>query len=177
MSLADLYDRAVTDPSDINEHLYTFVELVEQLDAKTVIELGTRSGVSTIAWLYALEDRGELYSVDIDPCPELGDYPHWTFLQGDDCSVEVYDALPTADIVFIDTSHEYQHTLRELALYRWLVRPGGKIVLHDTELAYPENVAGAAFPVKRAITHFCAREGLTWENRPNCWGLGIIDIP
>lgn len=67
MNLADEYARLCQTPSDIYLHLGTFVGLVEHLDATHVIELGTRSGVSTIAWLYALEGRGRLTSVDFDP--------------------------------------------------------------------------------------------------------------
>lgn len=174
--LADWYALECATPSDIYEHLPTFYALAQ--DATTVIELGTRSGVSTIAWLYGLEGHGHLWSVDIDPKPEIGTHAHWTFIQGDDCSGEVFAQLPAdVDVVFIDTSHEYAHTLRELNLYRWLLKPGGKLVLHDTELPHPEFVVGKAFPVKRAIGDFCAAEGLEWENDPRCWGLGTITLP
>lgn len=172
------YEDARRTPSDINEHLETFVALVHELDAKTVVELGTRTGVSTVAWLHALEETGgELWSVDIDAQPEIGTYPHWTYIQGDDCDPNIYTQLPCADIVFIDTSHAYDHTCQELSLYRWLVRAGGKIVLHDTELPNPEFTSGKPFPVRRAIEEFCQAEGLSWENRTNNNGLGIIDIP
>lgn len=171
------YQQARDTPSDINEHLETFVSLVEKLDAREVVELGTRTGVSTLAWLYALEGRGHLTSVDIDTQPEIGTYAHWTFLQGDDCSADVFSQMPAeADIVFIDTSHAYEQTCRELNLYRWLVRKGGVIVLHDTELAHPEFVTGKAFPVRRAIDEFCRAEGFEWENHTNNFGLGIIKI-
>lgn len=173
------YQEACATPSDIHQHLPTFVALVEELQATTVVELGTRTGVSTIAWLYALEGRGRLWSVDLDTQPEIGAYDHWTFIQGDDLDPEVFGALPGgADIVFIDTSHAYLQTLRELALYRWLVRPGGRIVLHDTELYQPELVGPQPpFPVKKAITEWCAQEGLTWTNHEHCFGLGMIEIP
>ncbi len=176
--LGDLYREACATPSDIYEHLPTFVSLVEELQAKTVIELGTRGGVSTIAWLYGLEKTdGLLWSVDIDPAPELS-HPRWTFIQGNDLDPDVVKSLPEADIVFIDTSHDYQQTLAELNVYRWKVRPGGKIVLHDTELAHPYGVnAYPRFPVKTAVEEFCTEEWLTWENHPNCFGCGIIDIP
>jgi len=175
--LALRYHDVCETPSDINEHLPTFVALVEKLDAKNVVELGTRSGVSTIAWLYALEGRGHLTSVDIDPRPDIGDYDHWTFIQGDDCTPDVFAQMPAAaDIVFIDTSHDYAQTCSELNLYHWLVRKGGIIVLHDTELAHPEFVIGKPFPVKRAIDEFCRAEGFEWENHTNCFGLGIIKI-
>ena len=177
LTLEERYARAVVTPSDISEHLPTFLALVESLDAKTVIELGTRSGVSTVAWLYALVDRGTLWSVDIDERPNIGEHRHWVYLQGDDCDPDVLTQLPdSTDIVFLDTSHDYWQTAKELSVYRWLVRPGGVIVCHDTELAHPLDTTGPAYPVKRAITEFCAAEGLTWENDPKCWGLGTIHV-
>jgi len=180
MTLADLYRERCAVDSDIHEHLPFMVELVESLGATKVVELGTRSGLSTVAWLHALEATdGHLWSVDMDPAPDLGlEVDRWTFIQGDDCDPDVYSQLPSgADIVFIDTSHAYDHTLQELRLYRWLVRPGGRLVLHDTELPQPELVGPQPpYPVKKAVVEFCAAEGLRWTNRPNCWGLGIIEV-
>jgi len=80
--------------------------------------------------------------------------------------------------VFIDTSHWYEQTLAELNLYRAKVRPGGRIVLHDTEL--PQPLFGPPlprYPVKTAVEEFCQQERLTWQNHPNCFGLGVISIP
>ena len=179
MTLHDDYLLACRIPSDINEHLPTFLRMVLDLDAKHVIELGTRTGVSTIAWLYALERTGgRLTSVDIDAKPPIGDYDHWTFIQGDDLDPAVYAQLEPADIVFIDTSHHYRHTCQELALYKWLVRPGGVIVLHDTELPIPEGAPprDPLFPVKRAVEEFCEVERRAWSNRTNNNGLGVIQL-
>ena len=177
--LAAEYQRLCNTPSDIYLHLPRLRALVEVLDAKTVIELGTRSGVSTIAWLYALSQTGgHLWSVDIDEAPRhihLG----WSFIQGDDMDPVVFDRLPAqADIVFIDTSHHYQHTLDELRSYVRKVRPGGVIVCHDTELDHPEGAPATdpPFPVKRAIEQFIAETGHEWRNVTECWGLGIIQV-
>jgi predicted O-methyltransferase YrrM len=172
------YREACETPSDIFEHLPTLVGLCESLNAKNVIELGTRGGVSTIAWLYGMElTDGHLWSVDIDPAPELT-HERWTFLQGNDLDPQVVKQLPDAEIVFIDTSHEYQQTVAELNVYRWKVKPGGKIVLHDTELAHPYGVTAVPrFPVKTAVEEFCQENWLTWKNYPNCFGLGIVTIP
>jgi predicted O-methyltransferase YrrM len=178
MNLEVEYERLCSTPSDIYEHLPTFVQLVLDRDAKVVLELGTRTGVSTIAWLYALQGRGHLTSVDIDAKPAIGDYEHWTFIQGDDLSPSVVQRVPDADIIFIDTSHHYTQTARELNLYKWLVKPGGVIVCHDTELAWPEGAPrqDGPYPVKRAIEEFVAAEGREWFNYPNCWGLGVIQM-
>lgn len=179
MSLATDYHQLCQTPSDIWSHLPRMVALVEELGATSVIELGTRTGVSTIAWLYALEKTGgHLTSIDIDDRPPIGVYDHWTFVQGDDCDPLIVGELDQVDIVFIDTSHLYEHTVRELNLYRWLVKPGGVIVCHDTELPIPEGAPPRPlFPVKKAITEFCAANGFDWHNYPECWGLGVIRIP
>lgn len=180
-TLTERYEQARRTPSDIFEHLPVFVDLCRELDARKVIELGTRGAVSTLAWLYGLaETDGHLWSVDIDPAPAIPFVDHWTFLLGDDLSPNIVSQLPNdADVVFIDTSHAYEDTLSELNVYRWKVRPGGKIVLHDTELRQPGGlvVRQPPFPVKTAVEEFCSEENLTWRNLPNNNGLGIIDIP
>jgi len=176
VSLAERYREICLTDSDIKDHLPTLVDLVVEHDARHVVELGTRTGVSTIAFLYALEQTGgKLTSVDIDRKPSIGDYPHWEFEQGDD--LEVFASIEPADIVFIDTSHDYRHTLRELNLYVNLVRRPGLIVLHDTELRNPIGVAPRPeWPVKRAVEEFCGDEGYKWTNNPACWGLAVIRI-
>jgi predicted O-methyltransferase YrrM len=170
------YERLCATPSDIYLHLPRFVALVEALDARHVIELGTRSGVSTIAWLYALAaTNGRLTSVDIDPRPDIGDWPHWGFVQGDDLDPAVVSALDPADIVFIDTSHVYEHTARELRVYRHLLKPGGLIVCHDTMLERPIGAsARPRFPVWVAVEEFCGEEGFEVAYVEECWGLAVI---
>ena len=178
MTLADLYAEQCATPSDIYLHLPRFVAMVHETNAKHVLELGTRTGVSTIAWLHALEQTGgRLTSVDIDAQPPIGEWPHWTFIQGDDTDPELFASLEPADIVFIDTSHLYEHTVQELNLYRWLVNPGGLMVLHDTELPQPEGAPPRPrFPVKTAVQEFVKAEGFEWINFPDCWGLAVIKV-
>lgn len=172
------YERVCSTPSDIQSHLPRFHDMVLELDAQHVLELGTRTGVSTLAWLYGLaKTGGRLTSVDIDPCPQIGSYGHWEFIQGDDCDPAVFARLAPADIVFIDTSHLYDHTVRELFLYRHLVKPGGRLVLHDTMLERPEGAPSRPrFPVRVAIEEFCASEGLRWSEFTDSWGLGVIQL-
>ena len=178
MTLADEYQRVASTPSDIVNHLPRFVQMVLDRDAKHVLELGTRTGVSTIAWLYALEQTwGRLTSVDIDARPAIGEFEHWRFIQGDDMDPAVFTQLEPAEIVFIDTSHLYDHTLRELNLYRHLVKPGGVLVLHDTMLERPEGAPmRPRFPVRVAVEEFCAAEGLQWSEFKDSWGLAVIEL-
>jgi predicted O-methyltransferase YrrM len=175
--LKERYEVFCSQPGDIFLHLPAFVSAVSEMAATKVIELGVRHGISTTAWLYALENKGHLWSVDTDfPTPDpvsgldLGDLEveHWLFLKGDDRSPLVTNALPMdVDIVFIDTSHAYDHTLAELHRYSFHVRSGGRILLHDTERE----------DVRTAVETFCEQKWLKWENTRVCNGLGTIFVP
>ncbi len=170
MTVAQIYAYNVDTPSDINEHLPTFVQLCRDTRAQKVIELGVRDGVSTVGWLYGLEQTGgHLWSVDVSGKPAF-DSDNWTFIQGSDIDPGVFGQLPSdADIVFIDTSHEYQHTVDEIAIYSQRVRPGGHMVFHDS--------AVAEFGVKQAIDEWVARDDLDVVFHENNNGLAVVWLP
>lgn len=197
--LEERYHTLCATPSDIHEHLPTFVAAVEELQARDIIELGVRYGVSTIAWMYALHNtgRGHLWSVDcsfpvpanpasdvgcdnvnlLDPQGPLGVNPHWSFLLGYDTWPQTLAMLPKhVDIVFIDTNHVYEETLIELGLYYPRVRVGGRIFLHDTAIETTGNATTEQppFPVRTAMEEFCAKHDLKFSNNPNNSGLGTI---
>lgn len=195
--LKQRFENACTEPSDIYEHLPTFVAAVHEIQATKIIELGVRYGVSTIAWMYALHQQGygHLWAVDcswpfyivddkvqlnlLDPQGPLGVVPHWTFVLGKDTDQPVLDALPDmVDIVFVDTNHVYNETLIELALYYPRVRKGGRIFLHDTAVETTGNdpTSKIRFPVRKAIDEFCEQHQLTWTNNTRCYGLGTIFV-
>lgn len=177
LSLQEQYDWHCGHLSDIYVHLPRFVDFVEILNAQHVIELGSRSGLSTVAWLFGLERTGgHLTSVDLDAAPDIGTFDHWRHIQGNDQSPEVLAELEPADIIFIDTSHHYGETMNELNLYRWLVKPGGIICGHDTENEWPEGapLADGSFPVKRAVREFAEANGYDTFFYPDCWGLFMM---
>jgi predicted O-methyltransferase YrrM len=128
----NLHELAVAQ-RDMVPHLATLSRYASE--ASTVIELGVRAGVSTWALLDGLPDSGHLWSVDIDECAvasRVAADPRWTFIRGDDRKADVRERLPrAADLVFIDTSHEYWHTLDELRYARSL--GARRIVCHDAE--------------------------------------------
>lgn len=168
--------------SDLGHHLPYIYEATATYTEPLVIELGVRSGVSTTGFLRAVAERGgHVHSVDIHH-PNVpiwwADTGLWDFHVGDDLSDEILAALPSeVDIVFIDTSHFYAQTLSELRQYVPRVRPGGLVLLHDTELETPEGFTGDPYPVRRALDDYCAATGRTWQNRPGDSGLGVIRIP
>lgn len=144
-----------------------------------VIELGVRKGNSTYGWLYGLEKYGgHLWSVDISNAGIPGPHPHWTFIEGDDMSADVLAQLPdTVDVVFIDSSHEFEHTKQELESYSQRVRSGGRIVLHDTALPHENLPEGEQDdPVLRAVQWFTETRGYPVTYWANCNGLASIEV-
>lgn len=127
----------MTQPTDIHEHLQTLHMLTIELNLKNILELGTRTGESTIALLLAAKELGgKVTSVDIDPCYEakekvkkLGLESYWEFIQIDDLKLSWKENI---DHLFIDTSHTYEQTIHEFKKFEPMVRKGGLITLHDT---------------------------------------------
>ena len=180
MSLHQECFRRAQSGSDISAHLPRLFELASRPHVK-VIELGVRRGDSTSAFLAAAEEQGgEVWSVDISEPrvpAEWRDLPFWYLTVGDD--LEVSDRLPDqVDIVFIDTSHTFEQTKAELELYVGKVKPGGVMVLHDTELERPDAspTSDPAFPVAEAVRQFSEASGLNVEWVTGCYGLAIVTV-
>lgn len=174
------YDDRLSFWSDMQGHMKFLRETAESYSKPVIIELGTRSGQSTSAFLAGVQGNGgEVWSVDVD-WPQVPahwhDLPEWHFLQADDVGQQAQDWLPPAcDILFIDTSHEYRHTVTELFLYVPRVKPSGIVLCHDTEWEDPGTMLDApAGPVTEALNTYCGYMGLSWENRHGSFGMGII---
>ena len=184
-TLQDALDDRLARPSDIREYMPFLHEQARSRPGCTVLELGTRRGNSTLAFLAAAEATGgHVWSADITDCahdPEgmlpWARHPLWTFIHGDDRDAAVQSLLPAqCDLLFIDTSHEYLHTLEELRAYMPRVAPGGVALFHDTHLMYwpGHQWDRDVSPVWAALDDYCAEAGLSWENMPGEYGLGVI---
>jgi predicted O-methyltransferase YrrM len=158
-------------PTDIHEHLQTLHMLTVELNLRNILELGTRTGESTVALLLAAKELdGKMTSVDIDPCNEakykvrkLGLDPYWSFIQEDDLKLNWEGQI---DHLFIDTSHTYEHTMAEFKKFEPFVRKGGLITLHDI-ISHP--------PVLAAINDFISkRNDVRFYKFFHNNGLGII---
>lgn len=180
MSVAEDYMERLGAWSDIRGHLEFMYKTVIGYRRPRVIELGVRTGVSTCALLAgAIEVQGKLWSVDVDEprVPEswLAE-PDWTFIRGDDLTGPVIDALPRrCQVLFVDTLHDFDHVLAELAVYMPRLTRDGVALVHDTEWDVGDRqLEGPTGPVARALDDYCARHELTWGNRPGSYGMGVI---
>jgi cephalosporin hydroxylase len=173
--------------SDIQEYLPFLHEQAASRPGCRVLELGARRGNSTLAFLAGCaESGGHVTSCDIEDVRRFPDgigpfaaSPRWTFIWGDDMDPSVQQLLPAqADVFFLDTSHEYEHTLAELRAFMPRVAPGGVALFHDTHVigwpgySWDRDVP----PVAAALDEYCAEAGLTWEDMPGEYGLGVIRV-
>jgi len=159
---------------------YFFFSEVMTQRAHRVIELGTGSGESAEAFLLALElTRGHLWTVDIRPCDDVVKRlrkqhgKRFTFYQGDSLDFAVEWDRGKADIVFIDTSHTYEQTLKELEAFALLLKDGGTMFLHDVlaHITYDDPQYG----VMQAIEEWL-KTNTGWEFKfyYTPYGLGIL---
>lgn len=189
-TLADAYRDRLDRNSDIREYLPLLHDTAASIPGCRVLELGTRKGNSTLAFLAGVQESGgHVWSVDIYPCDRdpdgMGPWagcPLWTFTRGDDLHPAVVRAQPPqVDVLFVDTSHLYGETVAELQLYMPKVVPGGVALFHDTKLiaweaAKSRHTSGPP-PVRAALDDWCAETGQSWEELPGDYGLGRIVIP
>lgn len=140
-TINQLYRKACSTPSDINEHLPRLSVLASLCD--TVVELGVRYGNSTIALLNGLDERHKmgprgrriLYSFDINDCRnatilravEESIQVEWKFTQADSLRV----TIPQCEMLFIDTLHNRDQLFDELTRHSDFVSKF--IVLHDVQ--------------------------------------------
>lgn len=164
------YETYCAQESDIYHHL----PLLFAKAHGNVVELGTRSGVSTAALLAGVERfGGHVWSVDIDPqsARVAEGHPQWTFVQASSTDMQTRQALKKAqpiDLLLIDTIHTEAHVAAEFAVWADAVRKGGVICVHDTE----------TFPgVRRAVEAACAARGWPVSFVRPCHGMAVIEVP
>ncbi|HPC33722.1 MAG TPA: class I SAM-dependent methyltransferase [Syntrophales bacterium] len=135
--------RRAMNRTDICDHLeMLFVECLA-IPAALIVELGCGDGEST----YVLERVAKLWdaalvSVDIEDRADVGSYSRRRFVKKDDVAFAAEfsgwcaaQGLPEKiDILFIDTSHLYEHTREEIAAWFPHLNPRCKVVFHDTHL-------------------------------------------
>lgn len=129
--------------TDMSSHLETL--FIESLAVKPelIVELGIRTGESTfVLERVAKLCRSKLVSVDAEDCSHISSYKEWLFIQKDDiefakefenwCKINRIE--PKIDILFIDTSHLFEHTFQEIKFWFPFLSNRSKVFFHDTNL-------------------------------------------
>lgn len=130
--------------TDINEHLETIFNETVKLQPKLIVELGVRGGESTFVFERAASmSNSNLLSVDIEDIDFKSDYAKWQFYKGDDIELgknfvkfAKENGLPEKiDVLFIDTSHEYKHTVDEINVWFPHLSENSIVMFHDTNIS------------------------------------------
>lgn len=130
-------------PTDVNDHLVTLFTESMSVAPRLIVELGVRGGETA----FVLEQIAGLFGsrvvlVDIEDCSTVPSSPQVTFVKSDDvafagrfrewCAEQRVE--PSIDILHIDTSHLYDHTVREIAAWFPHLSERAKVFFHDTHL-------------------------------------------
>ena len=141
--MKEVRDRVLKD-TDISDHLPDLFAAALAARPKLIVELGVRGGESA----FVFERISKLYgshwvSVDIEDCSRISSYPNWYFVQSDDiqfskqfpgfCRESGFE--PSIDLLFIDTSHLYEHTVLEISHWFPFLAPECHVLFHDTNQA------------------------------------------
>ena len=166
-------------PSDINEHLDLLKSLADEVNHVT--EIGTRTGVSTRAFL-ASNVTLRAYDLSLDTrvkelfkhAKDIG--KDVEYIKGNVLDLRIEET----DLLFIDTWHCYEQLSAELKLHAPKVRK--YIAFHDTQTfgTSSEKFMGqlGSNGLLPAIIHYIIQNPNTWRfkiHRTNNNGLSVIE--
>jgi cephalosporin hydroxylase len=171
-------------PSQIRSELTRFVELVEEESPRTIVEIGTGLGGTSVLLTRAAADDGIVVSVDLPVGPRRGRLlaaaarasQRVHCLRADShvpATLERVRALlrgRRVDLLFVDGDHSAEGVRADLALYRPLVRTGGWIALHDI-VPGPEEFVGGVPELWQEL-----KEGNDARELVEDWGQGGLGI-
>jgi len=142
--LKEIADRAAFMPSDISDYLATIFSEAVAVKPRLIVELGVRGGESRFVLERVARVTGAfLVSVDLDDCSAVcTESPRWPFVRSDDilfakifgdwCTQRRIE--PRIDVLFIDTSHLYEHTVQEIDAWFPYLSDDCKVIFHDTNI-------------------------------------------
>jgi len=149
---------------------------------RRIVQLGHYAGYSTllIGFLLKRLNYGKLFSIDIDKDiteytqkwidkAKLNDYV--SLFCDDSCSLAAIDKCSSylggaPDIVYIDSSHTYDHTIKELNTWIPILRNNGFIFLHDASEFAAEFDRTNKGGVSKAILDWSKNNLITHHPQP-----------
>ena len=160
----EIKNRSIT-PTDINDHLETIFTESLSVQPKLIVELGVGAGESTFVFEKVAKLFGSnLVSIDLDNSSAgVSKLENWHFVSADDVEFAdnfkswafAHNIEPTIDILFIDTSHRYEHTKTEIRKWFPFLSTGSKVFFHDSNVRtiYKRRggTVGLAYDINRNV--------------------------
>jgi Methyltransferase domain len=200
----EILDR-VAQRTVINDHVVTLFLESLSVRPKLIVELGVEAGQSTFVFERVARLCGSrLVSVDFYDCSGSCDWDEWIFVKAND--IEFAERFPEwcrernigaeIDILFIDTDHNYEQTLKEIKAWFPLLSSKAKVFFHDSNVVsvlrrkdgslgnvkrdFNRGVIraigeylGGSFDEKEDFIRFC--NGWLVKHHSNCNGMTILE--
>jgi predicted O-methyltransferase YrrM len=183
-------------PGQVRSEIIGLARRVQQLQPRTVVEIGTATGGTLFIWCALAHPQATIASIDLPGGIHGGGYPYWkTFvykrftspsqklhlLRGsshDPAMLHQLKALLGAqpvDFLFIDGDHTYNGVKQDYEMYSPLVRKGGLIAFHDICWHPPELDCHVDEFWNELKETTAASEFI--ENPKQGWGgIGLIEV-
>lgn len=127
--------------------LFTYAELIHKNRPDILIETGTYMGGSAMFFADCMDRTGNgcVISIDYNPGSKAPPHPRVTYMRGDSVELgsvvkEEIERLESETgtklrvMVSLDSAHEKDHVVKELAIYKDIVTRGQYLVVEDTNL-------------------------------------------
>jgi predicted O-methyltransferase YrrM len=178
---------------------HRLLEQVEQLRPERMLEIGTATGGSLLAFTRVCAPDAHVMSVDLPGGAFGGGYPTWKLplykafaaphqrldlIRRDSHSPETLADVRSRlhgkalDFLFIDGDHTFAGVQQDFESYSALVRPGGLIAFHDIA---PPNAGSAAVDDPGDVPAFWQglqgqyqTEEFVLPGGPGCFGIGLL---
>lgn len=147
--------------------------LVENIKPRTIVELGSQKGFSTLSIYDALKNiDSHFYTIDLEKdqryCPdEMFKDTKVSFLFGDVCSVNILKKVPfDINLLFTDTAHFKDQIEDEFEVYQYLLSDIALVAVDDIHLNDKGEFWDKLSYQKWDLTNLCHETG---------WGLFIFE--
>lgn len=157
--------------------------LIEENRVKTVVELGSWLGQSTLYMASLLPEEGKVFAIDhwIDsgdlekPCVYKQFLSNVIHAQLTEKIVPMRTTTTEAaqdwemkvDLIYVDASHEEEDVYQDLTHWYPIAKKSKSLLCGDDYLWRPEE----GYPVQKALKRFCEKEGLTHTNSGVFWEI------
>jgi predicted O-methyltransferase YrrM len=183
-------------PNHVRSELRDFLVLVQQLEPRAVVEIGTGRGGTLFLLTRVATPDAILISVDLSSVADLrfggGDFRHRRplfeafaldgqrvhFLDADSHAADTRASVERkldgrdVDLLFIDGDHTEEGVRTDFELYRDLVRPGGIIAFHDIVDGKPDWVGGVPNFWRSVRTEDAVE--FVEDRAQGGWGIGVL---
>jgi cephalosporin hydroxylase len=121
--------------------LWIYQEILCERRPDVIVETGTLFGGSALylASICDLIGAGRVFTIDLEPQPELPSHPRITYLTGSSVAPEIVDRVRAEAegqraMAILDSDHRCEHVLAELRAYAPVVSAADYLIVEDTNL-------------------------------------------